>query len=98
MIRNPLRKNPQVGGGSTYGDTQSYNGFGGCSTGGPVGPYSPSPSVIGNAGLPGCGTATSPGQECGLRVLFVKSAAIAASAAVTVEVLAGRGGAYKPRA
>ena len=92
MIRNPLRKNPQVGGGSTYGDTQSYNGFGGCSTGGP------SPSVIGNAGLPGCGTATSPGQECGLRVLFVKSLAIAASTAITVEVLAGRGGAYKPRA
>lgn len=92
MIRNPLRKSPQVGGGS-YGDTQSYNGFGGCATGGPY-----KPSVIGNAGLPGCGTATSPGQECGLRVLFVKSASIAASAAATVEVLAGRGGAYKPRA
>ena len=93
MNYNPLRKkSPQVGGGS-YGGSVGYSGFGGtdCSNTG-------IPSVLGNAGTPGCGTSTSPGQECGLRVLFVKSASIAASAAATVEVLAGRGGAYKPRA
>jgi hypothetical protein len=93
MNYNPLRKkSPQVGGGS-YGGSVGYSGFGGtdCSNTG-------IPSVLGNAGTPGCGTSTSPGQECGLRVLFVKSLAIPAAAAATVEVLAGRGGAFKPRA
>ncbi len=90
MKYNPLKR-PQVGGGS-YGDSTGYNGYNGvCNQSG-------IPSVIGNAGSPGCGTSSMPGSECGLRVLFVKSASIAASASATVEVLAGRGGAFKPRA
>ena len=57
------------------------------------------PSVIGNAGVPGCGTGTLPGSECHLKVVFRRSALpVGPQQQDTVEVLAGRGGAFKPRA
>lgn len=57
------------------------------------------PTVIGNAGIPGCGTGTLPGTECKLKLLFRRSdTAVAAGATATVEALAGRAGAFKPRA
>lgn len=56
------------------------------------------PSVVGNAGTPGCGTATLPGTECHLKVVFKNSGTVEAEATATVEVLAGRSGAFKPRA
>jgi hypothetical protein len=81
--------------GPLYGNTVGYTGYGvgatdcqpGCA-----------PGVIGNAGSPGCGTGTMPGSECGLRVLFRKSASIPVSTAASIEILAGRSGAFKPRA
>lgn len=88
-------KRRQVGAAGQYGSTVGYTGYGvgaadcapGCA-----------PSVIGSAGTPGCGTGTMPGSECGLRVLFRKSASVAASGTSNIEILAGRGGAFKPRA
>ena len=88
-------KRRQVGAAGQYGSTVGYTGYGvgatdcapGCA-----------PGVIGNAGTPGCGTGTMPGSECGLRVLFRKSALIPVSTAASVEILAGRSGAFKPRA
>lgn len=56
------------------------------------------PSVIGNAGVPGCGTGTLPGGECHLKLVFRRSDSVAPQGTATVEVLAGRGGAFKPRA
>lgn len=90
---NPLRRK-QVGAGGQYGSTSGYSGYGaGAADCAPA----CAPGVIGNAGTPGCGTGTLPGSECGLRVLFRRSAPIAASATANIEILAGRGGAYKPR-
>lgn len=57
------------------------------------------PTVLGNAGIPGCGTGTLPGTECKLKVLFRRSdTSVAAVTNATVEALAGRAGAFKPRA
>lgn len=56
------------------------------------------PTVLGNAGVPGCGTGTLPGTECKLKVLFRRSdTSVAAVTNATVEALAGRAGAFKPR-
>lgn len=93
---NPMKlRRPQVGASLSYGGTTAYTGYGV-----PGADCAPAcqPAVIGNAGAPGCGTGTMPGGECGLRVLFRKSDVIAASASATLEALAGRGGAFKPRA
>lgn len=88
-------KRRQVGAAGQYGSTVGYTGYG-------VGAADCAPgcasSVIGSAGTPGCGTGTMPGSECGLRVLFRKSALIPVSTAASVEILAGRSGAFKPRA
>lgn len=94
---NPLRQRGQVvrygQEGTPYGGTASTGGMfpGACSTS--VVP------VIGNAGLPGCGTGSLPGTECHLKVVFRNSGeeGTAAGASQEVEVLAGRGGAFKPR-
>lgn len=56
------------------------------------------PSVVGNAGVPGCGTGTLPGGECHLKLVFRRSEDVPPQGIATVEVLAGRGGAFKPRA
>lgn len=88
-------KRRQVGAAGQYGSTVGYTGYGvgaadcapGCA-----------PSVIGSAGTPGCGTGTMPGSECGLRVLFRRSGSIGAAGTANIEILAGRGGAFKPRA
>lgn len=81
--------------GPVYGSTSGYSGYGTSAT-----DCAPAcaPGVIGNAGSPGCGTGTMPGSECGLRVLFRRSTSIAASGTQNIEILAGRGGAFKPRA
>lgn len=94
MAFNPVRR--KVGAaGPSYGSTVGYTGYGvGAADCAPA----CAPGVIGNAGSPGCGTGTMPGSECGLRVLFKKSGSIAASANASLEILAGRGGAFKPRA
>lgn len=103
---NPIRnvRRPQVGAApGYYGTVAGYSGYGTPqqtydAAGNPI-PCAPAcaPSVIGNAGAPGCGTGTAPGQECGLRVLFRRSAVIAAGASGSLEALAGRSGAFKPR-
>jgi hypothetical protein len=97
MAYNVLKRRQVGATGGQYGSTVGYTGYGvgaadcapGCA-----------PSVIGSAGTPGCGTGTMPGSECGLRVLFRRSASIAVGPAGTanIEILAGRGGAFKPRA
>jgi hypothetical protein len=56
------------------------------------------PTVVGNAGMMGCGTGTIPGTECSLKILFRNSGAVPAGTQVDIEALAGRGGAFKPRA
>jgi len=93
MIRRPIKR--QVGAMSGYGTADAYDGFGSASAG-----CAPAcaPAVIGNAGLPGCGTGTIPGTECSLKLLFRRSDAIAAAASADIEALAGRAGAFKPRA
>jgi len=89
-------RRPQVGAAGQYGQAQT-SGF----------PYFPStadcaqacePTVVGNAGIPGCGTGTLPGTECSLKILFRNSGTVAAGAQADLEALAGRGGAFKPRA
>lgn len=78
--------------------------YGGVATSNPWGVTPPGcapacqPTVIGNAGVPGCGTGTLPGSECGLKILFRNSGSVAAATAASFEALAGRGGAFKPRA
>lgn len=95
-MANYTLKRRQVGAtGPTYGATQGFSGYGvGASDCAPA----CAPGVIGNAGSPGCGTGRMPGSECGLRVLFRRSASIAATATANIEILAGRGGAFKPSA
>ena len=104
---NPMRhvQRPRVGAtAGLYGQATGYTGYGTPSSvydaAGNLIPCAPAcaPAVIGNAGTPGCGTGTMPGSECGLRVLFRRSDSIAATATGTLEALAGRGGAFKPRA
>jgi len=97
MAFNPMKRRPQVGaGGLPYGTSQGFGSYNsadpGCAT-------ACSPAVVGNAGLPGCGTGTIPGTECSLKLLFKRSDdAIAAATNAEVEALAGRAGAFKPRA
>lgn len=95
-MRRTRSRRPQVGAAGQYGQAQT-SGF----------PYFPStqdcaqacePTVVGNAGVPGCGTGTIPGTECSLKILFRNSGVVAAGANVDIEALAGRGGAFKPRA
>lgn len=91
---NPLRRRTHYGqAGTPYGGTSSTGGYGGTACATSMAP------VIGNAGVPGCGTGTLPGTECALKVVFRNSgeAGIAGETAAEVEVLAGRGGAFKPR-
>lgn len=103
---NPIRniRRPQVGAVSGYyGTTNGYSGYGqptrSYDDAGNEIPCAPAcaPSVIGNAGTPGCGTGTMPGTECGLRVLFRRSNLVPALTAGSLEALAGRSGAFKPR-
>lgn len=54
------------------------------------------PRVIGDAGLPGCGTQTVPGTECGFRILW-KKIDLEASGTGVIEILAGRAGGFKSR-
>jgi hypothetical protein len=95
---NPLRR----GKSSVHHYGQDSTGYGGTQSSWPGSGCNPSitPSVIGNAGLPGCGTQSLPGTECQLKLVFRNSGStgIAAGATADVEVLAGRGGAFKPRA
>lgn len=91
----PMRqRKPQFGAeGDQYGQAFGSTGYSapGCMP-------ACAPSVLGNAGVPGCGTGTLPGTECRLKVLFKKSdAAITAGSSATIEALAGRAGAFKPR-
>lgn len=95
-MRRTRSRRPQVGAAGQYGAAQT-SGF----------PYFPAtqdcaqacePTVVGNAGVPGCGTGTIPGTECSLKILFRNSETVAAGATADVEALAGRGGAFKPRA
>lgn len=92
---NPLRKRtPHYGQSNTgYGSTSAGSGWNqaGCSTATPT-------NVVGNAGTPGCGTSTLPGTECQLKLVFKNSGEVAAGAESSIEVLAGRAGAFKPRA
>lgn len=94
-MRSRVRRRPQVGAAGGYGDTQaqSWPGFSapGCAP-------ACEPTVVGNAGVPGCGTGTIPGTECSLKLLFRNSGTVAAAATIEIEALAGRGGAFKPRA
>jgi hypothetical protein len=56
-------------------------------------------NLPGNAGIPGCGTGTSAGSECGLQILPFRSALIpAGTAGVNLNISALRAGAFKPRA
>ena len=92
---NPMRRKYGAAGApygvTTSGWDQSGTGSPGCAT--PC-----APSVVGNAGTPGCGTSTLPGTECHLKLVFKNSGSVAGSGTATVEVLAGRSGAFKPRA
>jgi hypothetical protein len=54
-------------------------------------------NLPGNAGMPGCGTGTAIASECGLQVLPVRSAAVAAGAQATIGISALRAGAFKAR-
>lgn len=54
-------------------------------------------NLPGNAGMPGCGTGTLAGSECGLQVLPVRSAAVAAGVQSTIGISALRAGAFKAR-
>lgn|SRR5574338_317981 len=97
MANNPLRRNSPRYGASTTG--QGYGGVvgGGFYGGDPSCPSAcPAPSVIGNAGLPGCGTSRLPGTECCLKVVFKNSESVDPLGTASVEVLAGRAGAFKP--
>jgi hypothetical protein len=94
---NPIRRRTQTHfgqAGDPYGSTSSTGGYGGgvCATS--VAP------VVGNAGVPGCGTGTLPGTECALKIVFRNSGeeGTPGDQNADVEVLAGRGGAFKPRA
>jgi len=93
---NPLRRKSSV----HYGASSTgYGGVVGSGYGDPSCPSAcPSPQVLGNANIPGCGTQTLPGTECQLKVVFKNSGTVAAVTTADVEVLAGRAGAVKPRA
>ena len=54
-------------------------------------------NLPGNAGMPGCGTRTLQGSECGLQVLPLRSAAVAAGTQATLALSALRAGAFKSR-
>lgn len=86
---NPMKRKYGAAG-APYGNSTAAGGFG-CANSGIE------PSVIGNAGVPGCGTPTLPGTECHLKVVFKNSGDVTAESTATVEVLAGRSGAFKPR-
>lgn len=93
-----IAKRPYFGaeaGSTQYGQTSTTNPWG-C----PPPNCAPacSPTVIGNAGVPGCGTGTLPGAECHLKILFRNSGSVAAATSAQFEALAGRAGAFKPRA
>ena len=54
-------------------------------------------NLPGNAGMPGCGTGTLAGSECGLQILPIRSAVTQPGADVRLSVSALRAGAYKAR-
>lgn len=54
-------------------------------------------NLPGNAGMPGCGTGTMAGSECGLQILPVRSEAVAPGVQTTITVSALRAGAFKAR-
>jgi len=75
----------------------SVNGYGASSASGGLGCVNQgTPSVFGTAGVPGCGTATIPGTECGFKILWRK-VDVEAGGTADLEILAGRAGTYKPR-
>lgn len=95
MQSKALSRRPHFGAATdAYGSTQGLNPWGvtppGCAP-------ACQPTVLGNAGLPGCGTGTLPGSECHLKIVFRNSGSVAALTSVQFEVLAGRAGAFKPR-
>lgn len=95
MQHKTLARRPHFGAATDpYGSTQGLNPYGvtppGCAP-------ACQPTVLGNAGLPGCGTGTLPGSECHLKIVFRNSGSVAAATSIQFEVLAGRAGAFKPR-
>lgn len=55
-------------------------------------------NLPGNAGIPGCGTGTVAGSECGLQILPYRSETVAPGNLATLRIAALRAGAFKPRA
>lgn len=95
--KSPLARRPAFGAdGLPYGVTAAQNSPWGC----PPPDCAPAcnPTVLGNAGIPGCGTGTLPGAECHLKIVFRNSGVVPAAGTASFEVLAGRAGAFKPRA